>query len=215
MKNSFGENAKAEKKLPSVSTWWKTTEMYKDASNNVLLNKVLLGKQKLDESYSLGNSLKRTHIEALVNEAVTSNALPKDDNDVYLVLTSDDVEVERLCTNSCGFHAITNEKELNIPYAWVGNSATQCLGQCAWPFHQPLYGPQSATLVAPNGDVGIDGMVINIATVLVGAVTNPFNIGHYQGDAVAPLEVVSACPGIYGKGAYPGYPGQLLVDATT
>eukprot|EP01018_Ginkgo_biloba_P001016 Gb_25470 [translate_table: standard] len=111
--------------------------MYKDTSNNVLLNKVLLGKQKLDESYSLGKDLKRTHIEALVNEAITSNALPKDDNDVYLVL-------ERFCMNSCGFHAISNEKELNIPYAWVGNSATQCPGQCAWSFHHPLYGPQTA-----------------------------------------------------------------------
>eukprot|EP01018_Ginkgo_biloba_P016586 Gb_07536 [translate_table: standard] len=145
--------------------------MYKHASNNVLLNKLVLGKQKMDESYSLGKALKKTHIEALVNEAVTSNALPKDDNDVYFVLTSDDIE--------------------------------------------PLYGPQTAPLVAPNGDVGIDDMVINIATILVGVVTNPFNIGYYHGDAATPLEAMSSCPSIYGKGAYPGYPSQLLVDATT
>ncbi|PPD81523.1 hypothetical protein GOBAR_DD21556 [Gossypium barbadense] len=29
------------------------------------------------------------------------------------------------------------------------------------------------------------------------------------------LEASSACPGIYGKGAYPGYAGNLLVDPTT
>jgi hypothetical protein len=29
---------------------------------------------------------------------------------------------------------------------------------------------------------------------------------------LAPLEDVSACPGIFGAGAYPGYPGNLMVD---
>lgn len=58
-------------------------------------------------------------------------------------------------------------------------------------------------------------MIINIATVLVGTVTNPFNTGVFQGDAALPLEGVSACRGMYGRGAYPGYAGQLLVDETT
>ncbi|KAJ7006845.1 hypothetical protein NC653_006029 [Populus alba x Populus x berolinensis] len=31
-----------------------------------------------------------------------------------------------------------------------------CPGQCAWPFCQPIYGPQSPRLVAPNSDVGLD-----------------------------------------------------------
>ncbi|KAH9287871.1 hypothetical protein KI387_031988, partial [Taxus chinensis] len=48
-----------------------------------------------------------------------------------------------------------------------------------------------------------------------GVVTNPFNTGYFQGDASASLEAVSACTGIYGKGAYLGYTGELLVDATT
>eukprot|EP01018_Ginkgo_biloba_P030379 Gb_35552 [translate_table: standard] len=204
---------------PSVSTWWKMTESYKDASNKAVLSSARLGKQKLDESYSLGKTLKRSDIATLVENAVKSRDLPKKSNAVYLVLTSEDVTVEGFCMNSCGFHAnllpsASNGKKL-LPYAWVGNSASQCPGQCAWPFHQPIYGPQTAPLVAPNGDVGIDGMIINIATVLAGAVTNPFNTGYYQGDAAAPLEAVSACPGIYGKGAYSGYPGYLLVDATT
>ncbi|KAK9930470.1 hypothetical protein M0R45_027507 [Rubus argutus] len=30
--------------------------------------------------------------------------------------------------------------------------------------------------------------------------------------AEAPLEAASACPGVYAKGAYPGYAGDLLVD---
>ncbi|RYR49892.1 hypothetical protein Ahy_A07g036413 isoform D [Arachis hypogaea] len=100
-------------------------------------------------------------------------------------------------------------------YIWVGNSETQCPGQCAWPFHQPIYGPQSPPLVAPNNDVGLDGMVINVASLLVGTATNPFGSGYFQGLKEAPLEAASACAGVYGKGAYPGSAGNLLVDPTT
>ncbi|KAK3016290.1 hypothetical protein RJ639_007610 [Escallonia herrerae] len=97
----------------------------------------------------------------------------------------------------------------------AGNSVTQCPGHCAWPFHQPIYGPQGAPLGAPNGDVGVDGMVVNIASLLAATVTNPFGNGYFHGPAEAPLEAASACPGVYGKGAYPGYAGELLIDATT
>lgn len=214
---------------PSVQQWWKTIDMYREnASSNMNSavsrknkknTKLVLGNQILDESYSLGKWLKRTHIEALVLKAsVASNALLSEKR-IFLVLTAQDVVVERFCMNSCGFHssARTGKGRLSVsvPYAWVGNSVTQCPGQCAWPFHQPVYGPQALPLVAPNGDVGLEGMIINIATVLVGTVTNPFNTGYFQGDGAAPLEGVSACGGMYGKGAYPGYPGQLFVDETT
>ena len=76
-----------------------------------------------------------------------------------------------------------------------------------------MYGPQAAPLTPPNGDVGADGMVISLASMIVGTVTNPFGNGFYQeGSADAPLEAATACAGVYGKGAYPGYAGSLLVD---
>ncbi|CAI9261093.1 unnamed protein product [Lactuca saligna] len=132
--------------------------------------------------------------------------------------------VDGFCSSRCGTHGsssssskIPNGKGKNnkFAYIWVGNSETQCAGQCAWPFHQPIYGPQAAPLVAPNNDVGLDGMVINLAGLLAATATNPFGNGYYQGDASAPLEAASACPGVYAKGAYPGYAGDLLVDSTT
>jgi len=232
---SLGENTLNQ---PSASTWWKTTQKYQGAASNKAApsSAIILGKQKIDQDYSLGKSLKRADIAALVEDAVKSRALPLPETNggsaVYLVLTSEDVTVEGFCMSSCGFHANLNllpnrqstrsqmmgkEKKHQqiLPYAWVGNSASQCPGQCAWPFHQPIYGPQTPPLVSPNSDMGIDGMIINIATVLAGAVTNPFNTGYFQGDPAAPLEAVSACPGIYGKGAYTGFPGELLVDKTT
>ncbi|GLJ53524.1 hypothetical protein SUGI_1142030 [Cryptomeria japonica] len=210
---------------PSVSTWWKTTEAYRGSapsqSNPAQTLNPSLGKQKLDEVYSMGKSLKRTDIAVLVKSAIQSSALPppskkksKGEVEFYLVLTSEDVMVEDFCRSSCGFHG-SDKTDNEYAFAWVGNSATQCPGQCAWPFHQPIYGPQSPPLLPPNGDVGIDGMIINIAATVAGAVTNPFRSGYFQGDAASPLEAVSACPGMYGSGAYPGYAGQLLVDETT
>ncbi|KAJ6307147.1 hypothetical protein OIU78_022265 [Salix suchowensis] len=80
----------------------------------------------------------------------------------------------------------------------------------------PIYGPRDAPLVAPNNDVGLDGMVINLASLLAGTATNPFENGYFQGPKEAPLEAASACPGVYAKGAYPGLCfGDLLVDSTT
>ncbi|KAI8550355.1 hypothetical protein RHMOL_Rhmol06G0099300 [Rhododendron molle] len=129
-----------------------------------------------------------------------------------LVLTAEDVGVEGFYW-SCGFHGSDVQKK--FVFVWVGNLATQCPGRCAWPFHQPIYGPHTPPVVAPNADVGIDGLVINIAGLLAGAVTNPFGKGYVQGSADAPLEAASACPGAYGKGAYPGYAGELLVDSSS
>ncbi|KAK9983307.1 hypothetical protein SO802_032832 [Lithocarpus litseifolius] len=71
------------------------------------------------------------------------------------------------------------------------------------------------TLVAPNNDVGLDNMVFNLASLLSGTTTNPFGNGYFQGPKGAPLEAASACLGLYGKGAYPGYGGDLLVDPAT
>ncbi|KAG5231714.1 protein EXORDIUM [Salix suchowensis] len=157
--------------------------------------------------------LDSAQIGSLVNKnIVISNKLPVDSNAIYLVLTAKDVNVEKFCMDSCGFHdsVLVTPKGSVIVYAHVGD-AVQCPGFCAWPYAVPAYGPPGQALVAPNG-VGADGMVINIATILAGAATNPFKSWYFQGDVLAPLEAVSACPGIFDAGAYPGYPGNLMVD---
>lgn len=190
---------------PSVSGWWKTTEKYKSGGG---ASTVVVGKQFLDENCSLGKSLKNSQIVYLAAKGGHAARA------VNVVLTAEDVAVDGFCRSRCGTHGATRGAT-RFAYAWVGNSAKQCAGYCAWPFSQPAYGPQTPPLVAPNGDVGVDGMVINLATVLAGTVTNPFNNGYFQGSAAAPLEAVSACTGVFGSGAYPGYPGSVLVDKST
>ncbi|KAI4307412.1 hypothetical protein L6164_030605 [Bauhinia variegata] len=202
---------------PSVAAWWKATEKYYHLvnSNSKKSPKLALslGPQILDDKYSLGKSLTTRQIVKLASKGGQKDA-------INVVLTAADVIVDGFCSSRCGTHGSSLGERINgklhkFAYIWVGNSETQCPGQCAWPFHQPIYGPQNPPLVAPNNDVGLDGMVINVASLLAGTATNPFGNGYFQGPKEAPLEAASACTGVYGKGAYPGYAGNLLQDPTT
>ncbi|CAM6105923.1 unnamed protein product [Calypogeia fissa] len=214
----FFASFSSEETGPSVGSWWNLTSGYKNSAGGSVSSKIFLAGE-MAVSYTTGTTLTETDVQTLVVNSLAT--FPSDANGIYLVLTASDVMVQDFCMNSCGSHfatlpsGVTNEHQL--PYAWVGNPAgsTECLGLCAWPFANPTYGPQGTPLVAPNGDVGMDGMVINLAVILAGTATDPFNTGFYQGDASAPLESASACAGIFGAGSYPGYPGDLLVDPAT
>ncbi|MCO5604304.1 hypothetical protein L7F22_058469 [Adiantum nelumboides] len=216
---SFEAPAVGNDSAHAVSSWWSTTAGYKDAFGRGVMGTVHVGGEVTDEAMARGKALKAVDIEYLVVHYMHAKVFPSSSKALYMVLTSQDVYVDGFCLNSCGFHAYTFPAEETgdkmLPYAWVGNAATQCPGQCAWPFATANFGPKTPPLRAPNGDVGVDGMVINLATVLAGAATNPFDTGYYQGDASTPLEAVSACTGIFGKGAYPGYPGELLTHSAT
>ncbi|KAL6633516.1 hypothetical protein ACP70R_026187 [Stipagrostis hirtigluma subsp. patula] len=200
---------------PSVAQWWNTIDqLYLSKATQTKPNaagdkktQVLLANQVSDDKCSMGMSLTLAQVSALA-----ARAKPRKGG-VALVFTAQDVAVEGFCMSRCALHG--SDAKSGTAYAWVGNSATQCPGQCAWPFHQPMYGPQGAPLVAPNGDVGVDGMVMNLASMFAGVVTNPFGDAYYQGARDAPLEAATACPGVFGNGAYPGYAGDLKVDQTT
>ncbi|KAL5982240.1 Protein PHOSPHATE-INDUCED 1 [Asimina triloba] len=207
---SSSANSQSE---PSVASWWKATEKYY-AQSKFQTPTFVLEKDVLDENYSLGKSLKSINLVQLAWKGKTSNA-------INIVLTAPDVTVEGFCSGRCGTHgsapkgAKVKKDGVHFAYVWVGNSESQCAGVCAWPFAKPLQGPPTPPLVSPNSDVGLDGMIINLASLLAGTATNPYGNGFYQGPKDAPLEAASACPGLFGKGAYPGYAGELLVDKAT
>lgn len=211
--SSLSSAKTSQQNQPSVATWWKATEKYYHLANSkqnpLSLN---LNQQILDESYSLGKHLTNKQIVQLASKGEHKNA-------INVVLTSSDVTVDGFSVNRCGSHGSQNAfvkgKNYKFAYIWVGNSEAQCPGYCAWPFHQPIYGPQTPPLIAPNNDLGLDGMVISLSGLMASTATNPFGNGFYQGPMGAQMEAASACPGIYGNGAYPGYAGDLLVDATT
>ncbi|KAI6687798.1 hypothetical protein NL676_024626 [Syzygium grande] len=192
--------------VPSAAKWWSTVQIYMQKAGKSQ-TRVVLASQLDDESCSMGKLLKRDQITELAQKLSSRLGAGK----LALVLTAQDVAVEGFCVSGCGTHGSVGQQA----YIWVGNSASQCPGQCAWPLHQPIYGPQSAPLGAPNGDVGVDGMVINVASLLAGTVTNPFGDGYTVGAAGAPTDVASACTGSFGKVSLPGYAGELLVDSGT
>ena len=212
-------NSSSNDSAHTVSAWWSTTSGYKDAWGGSVMPALRIASQSHDAGESLGKTLTPASVEKLLfsGSRPGSGSGELSSKSIHILFTAQDVYVDGFCLNSCGYHAYTFPSDATrdkmVPYLWVGNSAVQCPGQCAWPFAAAHYGPQTPPLRPPNGDVGSDGMVINLATLLAGAATNPFGTGYYQGDASAPLEAVSACTGIFGRGAYPGYPGELLKHA--
>ncbi|KAF8044587.1 hypothetical protein N665_7666s0001, partial [Sinapis alba] len=131
-------NSPAAAKGPSVASWWNTTEKYKGRASS----KIVVGKQLLLEDYPLGKSLKNPHLKALSDKLNGGGV-----GSITAVLTAKDVTVEGFCMNRCGTHGSKSSSVDGEAYVWVGNSEEQCPGYCAWPFHQPLYGPQSPPLI--------------------------------------------------------------------
>ncbi|MDF5361750.1 hypothetical protein P3687_25870, partial [Vibrio parahaemolyticus] len=113
----------------------------------------------------------------------------------------------------CGFHYFTFPSLVGytLPYAWVGNSAKFCPGQCAYPFAVPAYIPNRKPFKSPNGDVGVDGMISVIGHEMAELATNPLANAWYAGqDPSFPVEIADLCEGIYGTGGGGSYTGQVL-----
>ncbi|CAD6339783.1 unnamed protein product [Miscanthus lutarioriparius] len=127
----------------------------------------------LDELISLGTG--RGPL-SLGNVTALARAVGHHRGAITAVLTAADVPVASFCVSRCGVHDHDRggaQGRARYTYLWAGNAAQQCPGQCAWPFHRPTYGPQTPPLVPPNGDAGVDGMVVSLAALLAGTVTNP------------------------------------------
>ncbi|XP_054788046.1 LEAF RUST 10 DISEASE-RESISTANCE LOCUS RECEPTOR-LIKE PROTEIN KINASE-like 2.5 isoform X5 [Prosopis cineraria] len=78
--------------LPSAATWWGTTGKYKGGSSALVV-----GKQYLHETYSLGKFLRSRHLQALASKF-------HDLDSITVVLTAKDVSVDGFCVSRCGTH---------------------------------------------------------------------------------------------------------------
>ncbi|KNA10743.1 hypothetical protein SOVF_141760 [Spinacia oleracea] len=203
-------------KPPSVSGWWKTVQLYTDQTGSNISRTVKIGSEKNDRFYSHGKSLTRLSVQSVIKSFITARTKPlpvTPKNGIYLLLTSPDVYVQDFCQQVCGFHYFTFPSIVGytLPYAWVGNSAKLCPGICAYPFAVPTYIPGLKPVKAPNGDVGVEGMISVIAHEIAELVTNPLVNAWYAGpDPIAPVEIADLCEGIYGTGGGGSYTGQML-----
>ncbi len=142
------------------SPYFAINTTYYDGSNAHVSNAVNLFKSTTD-SYSQGNALSDANVQAVVANAIQSNALPNDTNGVYFVLTSADVnETSGFCTQYCGWHTHGTIAGSDIKYSFVGNP-DRCPSACA------------AQPTGPNGNAGADGMASIIAHEFEEAVTDP------------------------------------------
>ncbi|KAI3664933.1 hypothetical protein L6452_43546 [Arctium lappa] len=176
---------------PSAFEWWQTVRLYTDQTGSNITESISLSGEFIDSRYSHGKFLTRLSIQSVIKTSL---------NTMYRPLP--------LNYNNVG---------VTLPYAWVGDSGTQCPGVCAYPFAWPKYsGTPSGNkdiMGAPNGDPGTEGMISVIAHELAEVSTNPFVNAWYAGnDPSAPDEVADLCVGVYGSGAGGGFVGHVYKD---
>jgi hypothetical protein len=107
---------------------------------------------------SLGTSLNDSNISILVNNALSSGALPTDANGVYFVLYV--AETSGFLTQYCGWHMYNFSGSTAIKFAFVGNAAAN-MSAC------------SEQSTSPNGDAEADAMASVIAHELEESTTDP------------------------------------------
>ena len=153
----------------SGSAYFNINTTYYNGSNVHVENAIKFAGSTTD-SYSQGSSLSDAQIQAVVNSAITSGALPTDANGVYFVLTSADVnENSGFCTQYCGWHTYATLNGSNIKYSFVGNP-DRCPSAC-----------EAQSSSSPNNNPGADGMVSIIAHELEEAVTDENLNAWYDG----------------------------------
>ncbi|XP_021899728.1 protein EXORDIUM-like 6 [Carica papaya] len=204
---------------PKVSSWWRILESYQTTGAATSVGpvpvtgfkpriRVSVVKSTTDVSWEFGKVITNDYVPRLVQKATGGKP-----DIVAVIFTARDVTVQGFCRATCQQHGLSGGNQ----YVMVGNPETECPGLCAWPFHRQEWGPQGVTYQPPNGDVGADAMVIQLATGLANLVTNP-NLNGFYVDVPFSTELVeagTACLGTFGSGAFPGFTGTVRVDPRT
>ena len=137
------------------SPYFNINTTYSDGSSHHVANAVNYIGSAFDY-YSQSAALSDGDVQAIV---AAQN--PTDENGVYFVLTSADVnETSGFCKNYCGWHTSSKINGHDIKYAFVGNP-DRCPDAC------------EAQTTSPNGNAGADGMASIIAHELEEATTDP------------------------------------------
>ncbi len=91
---------------------------YGDTTGNVSGNVSLGGTAFVSSTKNLTDR----SLQTTVSNVISSGALPRDGNGVYMVLTSSNInETSGFCTQYCGFHTHATLGGVDIKYAFVGN----------------------------------------------------------------------------------------------
>jgi hypothetical protein len=143
------------------SNYFNINTTYTNGANVRVSNLVSLSSYEANDPNSQGvTNLSDAQIQAIANRAITSNALPKDTNGVYFVLTAAKVSKSGFGTQYCGWHTHASIGGSDIKYSFVGDP-TSWMSACA------------AQTTGPNADGPGDAMVSVIAHELEETATDP------------------------------------------
>ena len=141
------------------SSYQSINNTYFDNSRHITSN--LFMSNQINDNYSQGTSLSDSSVQAIVSRALSLGQLPIDNNGIYFVLTSADVnETSGFCTVYCGYHTRASLSGADIKYSFVGN-LDRCGSGCEW--QNP----------SPNGNVAADSMANVMSHELTETLTDP------------------------------------------
>jgi hypothetical protein len=184
--------------IPNISgslyEWINTS--YQDGAGNPASSVLNLAKS-VDDAYSHGNNLTELDIYHVITDhlgltADDPNSLPFDNNGIYFVLTSSDVNqtltgVGTFAYNYCGWHGSIayfsginggfNALDPNARFGFVGNSDRN--GGACEP-RDTTSGTWSNVSASPNNDPGGDGMVNHVMHEINEAIVDPDHTSWYE-----------------------------------
>eukprot|EP00898_Chlorokybus_atmophyticus_P005725 jgi/Chlat1/6153/Chrsp41S05721 len=112
--------------------WWKSIESRYTTDKKLGHSPVVFKGSVVYKGYRYGHTITSSQVQQLARNAALSPHFGKkvDPNGVYFVITDNTVTISGFCTKFCGWH--TYDKH-GMKYAFIGNAATRCPGNCGGP----------------------------------------------------------------------------------
>jgi hypothetical protein len=161
-----------------------------------------------DSGYSVGRSLDWPTLDKEVGNMIAAHRLPSDPNGIYMVLESSDLAPANAAV--CGMHRLGPTSNRLIGFAFnpgctvdseCGPGVTCHAGACSNGVDRTGGCLAVNTTSSPNGDVGVDTMLSNIAHEVAETVTDP-RAGSGWIDTLTNSETGDICAYYYGQDTY-------------
>jgi len=108
----------------ATTDWFQISRCMEDVQGNPITNHIDLPSTFI---YSKTNKLgmvfnTKADVEVLLGAAISMSGLGLDPNDIYVLITHDDVETDIVCDSACGYHSYFNNSDrVPIKYMLIGS----------------------------------------------------------------------------------------------
>jgi hypothetical protein len=116
--------------------WWSIVRCMEDPAGDPVTDSVDIPSSYIYKSFKKFGKVLATNadLEELLRETITESGLDLDPNDIYVLISHDDVQTPTLCKDECGYHNYFNNSDRTpIKYIFVGsgglaNNNPNCAG---------------------------------------------------------------------------------------